>query len=380
LKPIPVLYLAPWVDYGGTAKGTLDWFRWLDRDRFAPSLVLTQHPSPNRLLSAVTPYAEEVWNLPELMPGGEMPYFIADFIHARGVRVVHIMNSRLGFELLPDISCLPEPPVTVVQLHVEEDTRHGYVRYVATRYGNLVDAFSVTSRHLASVMVDEYDTSPAKCRLIYTGVDADDEFAPDRAAPVDQLDDGLVHILFLGRLTRQKDPLLMVAVADRLRRIDERFQLHVVGYGALEDDVRREIAQRQLERFVRLEGPTDRPAGWYAACDLLLLTSRFEGIPYVAFEAMAMEVPVVAPALPGIAEVVDEDCGRLVEPRDRVDAYAHALAELMEDAGARRRLGEEGRRRVTQSYGVREMADQHGRLYEELLAQRSGSVRPGMVV
>ncbi len=39
---IPILYLAPWVDYGGSDKGTIDWFRWLDRDRFAPSLITTQ--------------------------------------------------------------------------------------------------------------------------------------------------------------------------------------------------------------------------------------------------------------------------------------------------------------------------------------------------
>ena len=29
---VPILYLAPWVDYGGTDKGTIDWFSWLDRD------------------------------------------------------------------------------------------------------------------------------------------------------------------------------------------------------------------------------------------------------------------------------------------------------------------------------------------------------------
>ena len=54
---IPVLYLAPWVDYGGSDKGTIDWFRWLDRDRFAPSLITTQ-PSrqpPARARSRRTP-------------------------------------------------------------------------------------------------------------------------------------------------------------------------------------------------------------------------------------------------------------------------------------------------------------------------------------
>ena len=66
----------------------------------------------------------------------------------RGVDVVHIMNSRLGFELLPDLTALPDPPGVLVQLHVEEADRSGYVRYVTTRYGNLVDAWSVSSsRH-----------------------------------------------------------------------------------------------------------------------------------------------------------------------------------------------------------------------------------------
>src|SRR4051794_3110523 len=55
---VPVCYLAPWVDYGGSDKGTIDWFRWLDRDRFAPSLITTQ-PSDNRRLAEVARYAEE---------------------------------------------------------------------------------------------------------------------------------------------------------------------------------------------------------------------------------------------------------------------------------------------------------------------------------
>jgi glycosyltransferase involved in cell wall biosynthesis len=377
---IPVLYLAPWVDYGGTSKGTLDWFRTIDRDRYAPSLVLTQQPSPNRLLSQVEPYAEELWNLPDLMPGGEFPFFIADFVQTREVQLVHVMNSRLGFELLPDLCCLPEPPAIVVQLHVEEDSRSGYVRYVTTRYGNLVDAFSVSSRHLADAMISDYDVSPGKCHVIYTGVDADEEFAPSRAEPVDGLEDGMVHILFLGRLVEQKDPLLMVAVADRLRRRDERFCVHVVGDGPLQADVRTAVAERGLERHVRLEGPTDAPAGWYAGCDLLLMTSVFEGIPYVLFEAMAMGLPAVVPTLPGTLEVVGDASERVIAPRDDVERYADAIAALMADGDERLRLGKEARRRVLKDFSLRRMASGHDVLYQRLLARRAGPARPGMVV
>ena len=75
---IPVLYLAPWVDLGGTDKSTVDWFRWLDRDRFRPSLLTTQ-PSMNSRLRHVLPYADEVWPLPDLMHGDAIPRFVCDF-------------------------------------------------------------------------------------------------------------------------------------------------------------------------------------------------------------------------------------------------------------------------------------------------------------
>jgi glycosyltransferase involved in cell wall biosynthesis len=376
---IPVLYLAPWVDYGGTAKGTLDWFKWLDRERFAPSLILTQHPSENRLLPEVLPYAEEVWNLPELMPGGEMPHFIADFVHTRGVRVVHIMNSRLGFELMPDLCCLPRHPVIVVQLHVEEHTRGGYVRYVTTRYGNLADGFSLTSRHLAKTVVDDYDVSPGKCHVIYTGVDADGEFNPDVVAPVENVaSPDRTDVLFIGRLAEQKDPDLMLAVAGALRARRDDFRIHVVGYGPLEARLRRRVDELGLDAHVVFHGPAHEPAGWYAACDVVLLTSVYEGIPYVCFEAMAMGVPVVAPVLPGTAELMDAGCARLIDPRDDVTAYTDALAELMAAPDLRRALGEEGRRRIRSDYTLAKMARDHEALYDALLAAQ-GPVRPGMM-
>ena len=378
---VGVAYLAPWVDLGGTAKGTLDWFRTIDRDRFAPSLLLTQAPSRNRLLPEVAPYAEEVWNLPDLMPGGEMPYFILDFVHSRGIEVVHVMNSRLAFDLLPDLSLLPRPPAIVVQLHVEEETRAGYVRYVTTRYGNLVDAFSVTSRHLADTMIDEYDVAPAKCRVIYTGVDAEGEFRPGAVAPAGERDDGRVHLLFLGRLVKQKDPHLMLDVVEALRRVEEGFVVDVVGYGEMEQEVRDAAAARGLGGHVSFHGPTERPAGWYAAADVVLLTSRYEGIPYVQFEALSMGVPVVAPRLPGTAEIMDERHGRLIDPRDDVRAYVEALAPLVRDRALREELGAAGREHMRSHYSLEAMGAAHDALYDELLARRGGRAqRPGMVV
>src|SRR5205085_596054 len=72
-------------------------------------------------------------------------------------------------------------------------------------------------------------------------------------------------------------------------------------------------------------------APWYRAADAVLLTSRYEGVPYAAFESLAMQTPFVGPALDGVRELVDGTCGRLVERREDPDAYAEALAVLVVD-------------------------------------------------
>lgn len=363
---VPVLYLAPWVDVGGADKGTIDWFRFLDRSRFAASLITTQ-PSSNRRLGEVAAYAEEVWELPQLMRGDEFPRFISEFIQSRSIKLVHIMNSRLGFELLPTIVTLPDRPRVVVQLHVEEPDCSGYVRYVTTRYGNLVDGFSLSSEAL-SERVAAYEIPRVKRRVIRTGVDARREFNPARATPVEGLDASRLQIVFPARLDAQKDPLLMVDVAARLRSSEIPFQINVLGDGNLAASVRDRVASLGLEREVVMHGDSLAVASWYAACDVAILTSKFEGLPYVAYEAMAMEVPLVAPRLPGLDELVTPDTGFLVSPPRAPEAYAEALATLAADPALRTRMADAARTRVLE-FSLERMANEHAELYEQLLTE-----------
>jgi glycosyltransferase involved in cell wall biosynthesis len=362
---IPVLYLAPWVGYGGSDKNTIDWFRWIDRDRFAPYLLTTQ-ASPNPLLHQVEASAEEVWVLPDLMPTELMPHFIFDFICSRRIQVIHLMNSRLGFDLLPDLEELPEPPAVVVQMHAEETDRSGYVRYVTTRYGDLVDCFSLSNQHVADA-VRGYGIPDQRTRVIYTGADADGEFDPSRARPIEELPNDRLQILFAARLVAQKDPLLMVEVAAALREEGAHFQIHVVGEGDLEGQIEGRIAELGLEREVIMHPAVPGLVSWYAACDVLLLTSTFEGIPVVIFEAMAMGLPIITPGLPAIREMLGEEDEGVVLPRDSVSGYVERLARLARDRGHLAARGGEMRSRARGELSVRQMAADHERLYEELV-------------
>jgi len=368
---IPILYIAPWVDLGGSDKGTIDWFKNLSRDRWAPSLITTQ-PSANRWLHHLEPYAEEVWELPDLMPGSAFPEFILGFIESRGVQVVHIMNSRLAFDLLPDIACIADPPAVVVQLHAEEPNQAGYVRYVTRRYGNIVDAFSVTSRHLKGT-VASYEIAPSKIEVIYSGVDGKHEFDPARVEPLGPDRGGVSRVLWPGRLVDQKDPMLALDVAARVRERGGEFVLEMVGDGHLGDVVRERAEQLGVTDVVNWHPPSQEMARWYRSADLMLMTSVYEGVPYVIYESLAMGVPVVAPALPGNVEFMDDDSGVLVEPRDDVDGYANAIVSLLDNGERRRVMGERSRRRMLSDFSLDEMGRRHDGLYERLLGSRSAT-------
>ena len=64
-----------------------------------------------------------------------------------------------------------------MQIHAEEPGHGGYAKYVATRYTQLIDAFSVTSVHLSDRMRD-YGVRAQKLARTYTGIDAEEQFSP----------------------------------------------------------------------------------------------------------------------------------------------------------------------------------------------------------
>jgi len=365
-----VLYIAPWVSYGGSDKGTIDWFRCLDKERFRPFLITTQQ-SDNALLARIEPYAQEIWSLPDFIQGSAMPQFIMDFIASRNIQVLHIMNSRLAYDLLPTLRSYYPWLRIVIQFHVEEEDRSGYCRYVATRYDNLINAYSVTSKNLWRALLD-YKISPNKLSVIYTGIDADGEFNPETVTlPPEflvnmRLDQPGFHILYPSRLEEQKDPLLMVQVAASLKQAGSQAVIHVVGDGTLRSRVTDAIAEMDVEGCVLLHGASRQMPQWYKATAATLLTSRFEGLPYVIYEAMAMERPVIVSNVGANAELVDQATGFLIEDRTNVDAYVNAITALERDPALHAAMSTAARRKLSSAFSLEQMAHEHEALYHRL--------------
>jgi glycosyltransferase involved in cell wall biosynthesis len=155
---------------------------------------------------------------------------------------------------------------------------------------------------------------------------------PARAAWQDRLQPAVPVIGFLGRFAPVKDPQLWLEVLARLQA-RQPVQGLMCGDGALRGICEERAAQLGIP--VVFTGYV--PAGEaLAACDLLLMTSRNEGLPLAVLEAGGMEVAVVASAVGGLRDLAA--AGAVMGARRSAEALADACAQVLELPERRTRL------------------------------------------
>lgn len=179
------------------------------------------------------------------------------------------------------------------------------------------------------------------------------------------LDAPLVGHVAVFRRQKRLDLWLETAREILRHRPDARFVL--VGDGPLRRETEAAARRLGLAGTVHFTGLQDDVRPYLSAMDLLLITSEFEGLPLVLLEAMALELPVVATAVGGIPEVVrDGVTGRLV-PFGEPETAAGAAVEVLADPAERIRLGQAGRRRVSEDFGTERMLSELEAVYREVV-------------
>lgn len=192
----------------------------------------------------------------------------------------------------------------------------------------------------------------------------------------------------VGRLTEIKNhELFLRAVAGLKQRLasikfGSRIRFVVIGDGNLRNKLETQARSLGLVEDVIFAGNRRDPENFYAALDIVSLTSFNEGTPLTLIEAMANARPVVATAVGGVVdllgEVVDKDqvdryrvCQRGISvPSGDADAFAAGLLRLIEDTNLRKDLGERGLSYVTGNHSKERLLNDMRALYDELLQRR----------
>ena len=140
--------------------------------------------------------------------------------------------------------------------------------------------------------------------------------------------------IFVGRLDRQKDPLLLIDAFKRASALAPNLRLLVVGDGALRTQVEERIESAGLSGRVSLLGaqPPARIASLLSASDLFVLSSAYEGMPIAVLEALAAGLPVVSTDVGEVRLVIKDGVNgaisRAPTPESIADAIASVLANI----------------------------------------------------
>lgn len=234
--------------------------------------------------------------------------------------------------------------------------RQDYPRYIRTRLPSarwnwavpvaqgLDSAFRTLARTAPTVVAGEdlarrYGRGAPVFTTGFPLVSAGDVVGADQARARDW--DGTIRVLSVGRLEREKNPLLLVDILAALSARARRWRFAVAGDGPLRPALAAAAAARGLDDCLELLGDVPNgPRLWeqYRSSHAFLHVSLTEGLPQVLLEAQAAGLPVVATDVGGVAAALGGGArGLLVAPAS-ADAAAAALERLAADASLRVRL------------------------------------------
>jgi glycosyltransferase involved in cell wall biosynthesis len=174
----------------------------------------------------------------------------------------------------------------------------------------------------------------------------------------------------VANLRPEKAYPVLFDAADRI--IAARHHVHVVavGHGPLAASLRAHLIDSGRDRHITMLGHRADAIAVLRALDVFVLASDHEGLPVVLMEALTLGLPIVATAVGGVPELIEDGCnGRLVPPR-RPDLLATAVLELLVDGPERARLGAAART-AARSLDVRRSTDQLEDIYRAVSPMRT---------
>lgn len=170
----------------------------------------------------------------------------------------------------------------------------------------------------------------------------------------------------IGRFHEQKDHETLLAAWALVSAARPDAVLALVGSGPLEARLREVVRAAGLSGSVRFVAPRSDIDAVYRDTDVLALSSRWEGLPYVVVEALANGVPVVATAVDGVPEAVRDGVSGFLVPVGDPVAFADRLGALLDSRAIAREMGEAGAAWVRLRFSMAAMLDGVADVYSEV--------------
>ena len=225
-------------------------------------------------------------------------------------------------------------------------TKHGFNEFREGRWfgfadrsvGSLAHVHIAISQGLANYLAETEGFSVEDFRIVHYGISSGGDAAPYSGSEP--------RLVCVGRLIPIKGHLVLLRALAQARARVPGITLDVAGRGPLAPALQAYARELGVEDAVRFLGFVSPVAGAFENAAIAVVPSLGEGFGMVALEAMERARPVVASAVGGLPEIVDDGRTGLVVPSADAEALADAIVELASDLGRARAMGMAGRERA----------------------------------
>jgi glycosyltransferase involved in cell wall biosynthesis len=260
-------------------------------------------------------------------------------------------------------------PTVVAGLRVAEPRR--WHLWTDRLTSGLVDCYVCVSQAVARFAEKRIGLSPEKLAVIPNGIEVEKYSGIPPVNPQDfGIPPGRRLATFVGRLEWQKGVRWLLKTAPRwLERLPD-CDLLLVGQGPQEADLRQLCYRLAIDTRVCFTGWRADVPEILAASQLLVLPSRWEGMPNVLLQAMASRLPVVATDVEGVRELLGPEAERQTVPFGDSQRFADAVVRIMSTPRLASELGSQNRLRAEREFTLDRVAAAYQDLWTSLLEGR----------
>jgi glycogen synthase len=293
----------------------------------------------------------------------------ADVVHA------HTWYADMGGLWIRTLYRIP----LIVTLHSMEPLRpwkadqlgSGYLlsTWIEKTAVEAADRVIAVSARMREDILEHFSCDPARVVVIHNGIDPSRFRHTDTREHLDRLGVKSPYVLFVGRITDQKGIFHLLEAAKLLPAgVQVVLCASAPDTPEIEERLRKAVATLPNVRWINEMVKHEVVTQLYSHAAVFCCPSVYEPFGLINLEAMACETPVVASAVGGIVEVVEDGKTGLLVPPARPDVLAAALTRILDNPELGRRMGQAGRARVEAKFSWDSVAERTEQVYAEAIA------------
>jgi glycosyltransferase involved in cell wall biosynthesis len=300
-----------------------------------------------------------------------VPTRIRELVHQTGADIVHAHGYKADVYAYLAMKRSPTPLVA---------TSHGWIdNGLAVRLYGALDRFVLKNYAAVVAVSDEvkqrlFTAGVRKDRvhLIRNGIDLRPFIGPERPHQAQSGKNCALNVGLAGRLSPEKGiDLFLRAAANVLRELPlTRFL--IAGDGPDRATLEALIHELGIGKNAFLLGHSEDMPSFYASLDLLVLSSRQEGLPMALLEGMASGLPLVATAVGEVPTIVHNNQTGILLPAEDVKALTAAIGKLLTEPENRKTYGTAARDLIRNEYSAERMMAEYLHLYHQAAQKTRG--------